>query len=271
MRSHSVIAVGLFLLIACHIPVRAEDADSVASSTFSDVHPVKKFFEDGAYLIASPLRLTKEDLPVVLGLAGAFGGAVALDRTTERNLSPFSNTKAATDLKNYGNIAQYGGPIVGSIFLVDGIVSDNPESKKTAYLSYESFLWASAVELSVKYLTGRQRPTSSSDPFVFKPGASNGGFPSGHTTTAFAAATVFAEQYPVWEVEVPAYAAAAAVGFSRLYANQHWGSDVLAGGLLGYGVSHLLRKLYNRPDSDWSVTADDHGIVLAKKFGGSPG
>lgn len=231
-----------------------------------DGHPVKKFLSDTGYLFTSPLRLHADDLPIVLGAAGLIGAAVALDRTTHRNLSPFSDSKAATDLKHYGDIAQYGGPIVGSLFLIHGISTDNAESKKTAYLSYESFLLASGLELSMKYVIGRQRPTSTDDPFVFKPGSSNGGFPSGHTTTAFAAATVFAEQYPCWEVAVPAYAAAGAVGFSRIYANQHWGSDVMAGALLGIATAHTLRKLYGRAAGDWHLVVDWEGVKLVKAF-----
>jgi undecaprenyl-diphosphatase len=118
----------------------------------------------------------------------------------------------------------------------------------------------------MKYAIGRQRPSSTDNPFVFKPGSSNGGFPSGHTTTAFAAATVFAEQYPSWEVAVPAYAAAGAVGFSRIYANQHWGSDVMAGALLGIGTAHTLRKLYGRRAGEWHLVMDLDGVKLVKAF-----
>jgi membrane-associated phospholipid phosphatase len=237
-------------------------------TTRSENHPqpVRKFFHDGAYLAASPLRLGRGDIPKVLGIAAALGGAFALDRTTHNNLAPLSGSEAAKNLRQYGDIAQFSGPILGAAFAVHGWSADNPQSKKTAALAFESFLWAGAIELVIKPVVGRKRPSLVDDPFTFQLGQSDGAFPSGHTTVAFAAATVFAEQYPTWKVVAPAYAAAGAVGFSRITSNQHWGSDVLAGALLGIGVSHTLRKLYDKPDDGWRLTADPGGIVLSRRF-----
>jgi undecaprenyl-diphosphatase len=267
MRLKFVVAMGLVLSMIYQMPVRAEEAEI----TSTEVSPIKKFFQDGAYIVTSPLRLHKEDLPMVLGVTALLGGAFALDKTTHNNLFPFVTSGSANTLRRYGDIAQYSGPIFGALFAVQGWAADNPESKKTAALAFESFLWAGAIELSAKSIVGRNRPTVSTNPFTFRPGQSDGSFPSGHTTEAFSAATVFAEQYPRWEVVVPVYAAASAVAFSRLYANQHWGSDVVAGALLGIGVSHLLRKLYDHPKNNWKVLVDGQSIKLARSFGGSDG
>jgi hypothetical protein len=46
---------------------------------------------------------------------------------------------------------------------------------------------------------------------------------------------------------------------------------VVAGALLGIGVSHLLRKLYDHPKNNWKVLVDGQGIKLARSFGGSDG
>lgn len=262
MRLRSTIVMGLSLFLVYQSPAKAEETQAASP----EPSVVKRFFEDGAYIAASPLRLKSSDLPAVFGVAAVLGGAFALDKTTHNNLAPFQNSGTANKLRNYGDIAQFSGPIFGAVFAVQGWAADDSESKKTAALAFESFLWAGAIELVTKPIVGRDRPSTSNNPFTFKPGQSNGSFPSGHTTTAFAAATVFAEQYPRWEVQVPVYTAAAAVAFSRLEANQHWGSDVVAGGLLGYGVSHLLRKLYDRPHSNWRLLVDDQGIRLARQF-----
>lgn len=56
-------------------------------------------------------------------------------------------------------------------------------------------------------------------------------FPSGHTLSGFAAATVLAAYHP--RMRVPALLLAALIGFSRLYACVHYPTDVLAGLLLG--------------------------------------
>ncbi len=76
-----------------------------------------------------------------------------------------------------------------------------------------------------------------------KPGSYS--FPSGHTTTAFAAATVIASCLPK-KFGILAYILAALIGFSRMYLGVHYPTDVLAGivlgGLIGV-VSDQVMKL----------------------------
>lgn len=69
-------------------------------------------------------------------------------------------------------------------------------------------------------------------------------FPSGHAGVSFAAAGALAFMKTKWSV--PALAAAALVGFSRLYLYLHYPSDVLAGLLLGLGTGALAAWLIRR-------------------------
>jgi membrane-associated phospholipid phosphatase len=63
-------------------------------------------------------------------------------------------------------------------------------------------------------------------------------FPSGHTATAFAAATVLSALAPR---AAPAfYVLAAAIGYSRVYVGVHWPLDVLGGAVLGVVTALLL-------------------------------
>jgi membrane-associated phospholipid phosphatase len=57
-------------------------------------------------------------------------------------------------------------------------------------------------------------------------------FPSGHTSGAFATATVL-QRHLGWKVGVPAYAVAAYVAGNRLPENKHYMSDVLFGAAVG--------------------------------------
>ena len=80
---------------------------------------------------------------------------------------------------------------------------------------------ASALTYGIKFSVGRSRPDG-------------GGFsfPSGHTTSAFASATVLQRHFG-WKVGLPAYAAATYVAASRVQGKRHYLSDVAFGAALG--------------------------------------
>lgn len=65
------------------------------------------------------------------------------------------------------------------------------------------------------------------------------GWPSGHTSSSFAFATVMAESYGPW-VGVPLYGFAAMVGYERIDARNHDFSDVVSGALLGTAIGYAV-------------------------------
>jgi undecaprenyl-diphosphatase len=126
-------------------------------------------------------------------------------------------------------------------------ISNN--DKKFILIFLTAFLTTSLlVEFPLKNFFRRQRPittnfnqlqlisTHSNCPSDFS-------FPSGHASTAFAAATVLA--YFDKKRRFLYYTIATLIAFSRIYLGCHYFFDVLAGAIFGYLISKLILNLKN--------------------------
>lgn len=69
-------------------------------------------------------------------------------------------------------------------------------------------------------------------------------FPSGHTSSSFAAAAVFYRHLPK-KLGLPSVILAGLIGFSRLYVGVHYPTDVIAGVIMGILLSYLAEFLVN--------------------------
>lgn len=94
---------------------------------------------------------------------------------------------------------------------------------------YATFAAVALVTQGLKVTVKAERPDGSDDQ----------SFPSGHTSTAFQAASFIRKRYG-WQYAAPAYAAASYVGWSRVDAERHYTRDVLAGAVIGIVGAELL-------------------------------
>lgn len=126
--------------------------------------------------------------------------------------------------------------------------------ERTALLAGEALVDAEIVSEVMKNVTRRSRPRQVpphgdfADTWFDAGGGllvKGGSFPSGHAIGAFSMAAIIAERYRRhrW-VPWVAYGLAALVGFSRITLQEHFPSDIFAGAVLGYAISHyiVLRK-----------------------------
>jgi membrane-associated phospholipid phosphatase len=98
----------------------------------------------------------------------------------------------------------------------------------------ESLLAAAVVTEGLKYAVRERRP--------------DGGersFPSGHASISFAGATFLQARYG-WTYGVPAYLAAAFVGYSRVESDEHWTKDVVGGAAIGIASGLMFTSRYRR-------------------------
>lgn len=97
----------------------------------------------------------------------------------------------------------------------------------------------------VKNLVQRPRPYMTfKDIQILIPTPSEFSFPSGHTSSSFAAAAVFYRHLPK-KLGLPSVILAGLIGFSRLYVGVHYPTDVIAGVLMGILLSYLAEFLVN--------------------------
>lgn len=199
--------------------------------------PLTNAVKDLGHVRRAPLCLKeRSNLYLVGGLVGAGVLLYANDRQVldliqknkSRALVNFSRTAEKTGNGAY-ELAFLGGA-AGA-----GYLFHNDKFKDTAFMGMESFLAANAIGTVMKYSLGRARPYHGNkhtfSPFNFS--AAHASFPSGHTTSAFSIASVFAARYDSPWVGGLAYGAASAVALQRLYSNNHWPSDVLVSAFLG--------------------------------------
>lgn len=199
---------------------------------------------------------------------GMFAGGVALltfaDEPIQRGALRLRNSSTA--VANIGKyISNSGGAneaITLSALGLYGFLAKNTKLKTTTLLASQAYITSALVESTLKFLSGRTRPSFYSPdqeaepkflgPFGntsrdFSGSRSNSSFPSGHATAAFAAATVYAMEYKntKW-VPIVSYSAASLISLSRITENKHWTTDVLVGSVLGYFSGRHIVNNYHR-------------------------
>ncbi len=97
----------------------------------------------------------------------------------------------------------------------------------------------------IKNIVQRPRPfVTFTDLQIIIPTPSEFSFPSGHTSSSFAAAAVFYRHLPK-KLGIPSVVLAGLIGFSRLYVGVHYPTDVIAGVIMGILLSYLAEFIIN--------------------------
>ncbi len=211
-----------------------------------------------------PFHMTGKDWGNVGKFALVVGAVSLADESIQKSaLHLRNNNNGVASVSKY--VTNFGGLYEAYTLAAlgaYGIIFKNEKMKTTTLLATQAYITAAAVESVVKLLTGRTRPSYYSpgieaEPKFFGPfakGSVNSGhkkvsssFPSGHTSVAFAAATVYAMEYkdkPI--VPIIAYSAATMIGLSRITENKHWTTDVLVGAALGFLSGKQVVNNYHR-------------------------
>jgi PAP2 superfamily len=225
-----------------------ESADSPSHREVSWRSLPKDFVHDqkGIWL-SFPAQLAKGHywLPT-LAVAGGTAGLIVADphampyfRSHARNLDDVNDTFDAP-------ITSAEVIVLPASLMVAGYIRHDSYQVGTALLAGEAYADSAVVDLAIKAITRRKRPSDVAPSAPFNDTFFSGGkspfkgssFPSGHAAGAFAIATVVATRYHrhrwvPWAV----YGFATAVSFSRITSSSHFPSDVFLGAALGYSIT----------------------------------
>jgi len=218
---------------------------------------------------SAPFHIKQKDYSKIALFGLATGALIASDESINHfAVNIRNNNESVVGVSKY--VTRFGGQYEAIVLVglgTYGFVFKNEKLKTTTLLATQAYISSALIFETMKFLSGRQRPnyydpkTGENDPtwhgpiYQFKktpegtkpPSNSYTSFPSGHTSLAFAAATVFAMEYhdrPL--VPIIAYSAASLIGISRITENKHWASDVFVGATIGYLCGKQVVNNYHR-------------------------
>jgi membrane-associated phospholipid phosphatase len=170
----------------------------------------------------------------VMAGAAVLGGAL-LDKPVDNFMKKHQDSSAA---RAWGNVGK-ALPVVLTGAAGTAVLFGDARAQNMGIISLESVVGAAALSLGAKNLINRARPSEERGrACTCATSRSDSSFPSNHSAVAFAAVTPFAQEYDApW-----LYGLAAAGALGRAESRQHWVSDVVAGGVVGYAVGNWLWK-----------------------------
>jgi membrane-associated phospholipid phosphatase len=223
------------LILSLLVPV-VKAADNADSPLFRST--LVRVADEQKRIWTFPAKLL--DPKVAIPTAAVVAATAALIATDHATPGYFCGTASFSGFNRVfsSSITGYGTLGTPAALLAAGLLRKDPKMTGTAVAAGEALANAEMLAVAMKDVTGRASPAAAQQGW-FK-AAGNGSFPSGHTISAFAVATVISRRYAnrKW-VPWVAYGLAATVGFSRVSSSAHFASDAFLGAALGYSVGRF--------------------------------
>jgi membrane-associated phospholipid phosphatase len=249
----------LEVLLSMTMILFCDSASSLAQTANSAIpkKPAAGFIRnvgsDVAHVFSSPFHLSRRGGLRLLAVAAVTAGTIAfVDEPFDEEYAKEGHNifYLAHELAEIGQFYDDVSPVsftigLSAATLVGGLLSKDKKLLTTTRLLVESAVLTEFFTALSKGVLGRSRPYTdrgATDFHFFKFSSSEElkSMPSGHVSSVFAIMTVMAKQYDYWWVEIPAYTFCGAVAFQRMESRNHWFSDTIVGGALGYWVASTL-------------------------------
>jgi PAP2 superfamily protein len=219
----------------------------------------KNILRDQKAIWTSPFHLERSDVKWVIPSGVGLMALITTDRITGDEIFEANGQVGTSRGISYAG-SVYGLGAVATTFYLIGRKNNDYRARETGLLSAEALVDSVIAGAALKGITQRARPLAGVERSEFFDGGNS--FPSGHSTQAWAVATVIASEYKHRRaVQIAAYGIAGAVSVARFTGHKHYLSDVLAGSALGYGIGKFVYNARHRE----SLSADDEdGGTISK-------
>jgi membrane-associated phospholipid phosphatase len=205
---------------------------------------LKNMLLDQKSLWTAPARLHWSDGAWLFPLAAVTAGFFATDRSVPPALS--TNPNVLGSYRKFSDYGAYSLVGAGAGFYAWGQLARGDHQRETGILAGEAALDSLAADLALKYAFGRQRPYEASGVGNFF--ARGDSFPSEHAGLAWSIASVLAHEYPAPLTQALVYSLATAVSASRVLGKEHFPSDVVVGGALGWLIGRQVYRAHHDPE-----------------------
>ncbi len=142
----------------------------------------------------------------------------------------------------------YTSIIISGLLAISGTANNNSANKKMAFEIFQSGLYSGTITQILKVSLGRARPYLNIGQHNFTPfnKMSNDywSLPSGHTSLAFSLSTILSQSSKTDLMKIVWYIPAVVTAFSRIYQDQHWTSDVILGGAVGFFIAKWVSDIH---------------------------
>ncbi len=251
-----VIIVILFLLSGCCSNGKDSTQCGTLNTAYKDALTIPGWMAEDA-----KNTIKKTDNQIILLLAG--GASVVMHQGADENIAHHFEKDIFHNVSDRG-LNLVGGPEfqfgAAGLWYLSSLNSGDEANRNKAAIMIRALSLTDMATIGLK--AARNNKTPADDYW---------GWPSGHASTSFAAASALDEFYGP-KVGIPAYTAASLVALRMMDQKDHWASDVVFGAALGWVVGHTVAGKGELPEiagfkiAPCLISQRCSGVSLVKRF-----
>lgn len=267
------VSITFLILTLVSINLQSQLADFKKYSYKPDKDYIKSYWTATKKIATGPLHWKQKEW-IITGSVVVVGAALYIydddiRKTFQKNKNSGLDFASKYIFEPWGS-GLYPAILFGGYYIY-GITAKNKRARQVALGGTQAFIMAALSSQILKHIFHRHRPNQDNppNPYLWNgpfSGFNYTSFPSGHTTAAFAIASMMSSVYKdkIW-VGILSYSLATGVGLSRIYDNHHWPSDVIIGAALGYAIGRTVYSIMSR-ETKLSMGITNNGVSLVYRI-----